>query len=286
MFSKSKGYVDLPVCVACGQCIGCRLERSRQWAIRCVHEAQMYDESAFITLTYDDKHLPEDRGLKKKDFQDFMKRLRKHIEPKKIRFYHCGEYGETTLRPHYHALIFGYDFRDKVDFKDGVNGDRIYTSKTLEDIWGYGFCTVGTVSFESAAYCARYVVKKITGDAAEEHYRRVDAETGEIYHLLPEYTTMSNGGGKEGKGGLGMEWLRRYGADVYPEGEMVLRGKVMQPPRYYDKLFELDDPKGMRKIKRERARVGIEHVEDQSYERLRVREKVKKAQVGFLKRSV
>lgn len=164
--------------VPCGRCVGCRLERSRQWAIRCVHEAQLHKNNCFITLTYDKAKLPErepglppaDISLHYPDFQKFMKRLRfKYGEG--IRFYMCGEYGEKLGRPHFHACIFGHDFSDKKVWKKTDSGSIIYRSAELEELWPYGFSSVGDVNFESAAYVARYIMKKISGEAAESHYR-------------------------------------------------------------------------------------------------------------------
>ena len=120
VFSRNSGYDDRRVSVPCGQCIGCRLERSRQWAVRCVHESSLHRFSSFITLTYNDEHLPSDRSLNVEHFQRFMKRLRKHLEPLKIRFFHCGEYGDKFRRPHYHAIVFGYDFPDRIPFQKKV----------------------------------------------------------------------------------------------------------------------------------------------------------------------
>ena len=198
--SKAVGFgLKLP----CGQCVGCRLERSRQWAMRCVHEASLYDDNCFITLTYDAEHLPADGSLNKKHFQDFMKRLRSRFVERRIRFYHCGEYGVQYRRPHYHALLFNFDFVDKRLFKE-VNGHRLYTSDDLALCWKLGFSSVGAVTFESAAYVARYIMKKVTGDPAEDHYRGVNSETGELTRLLPEYTTMSR------RPGIAREWYERF----------------------------------------------------------------------------
>jgi hypothetical protein len=102
--------------VPCQKCIGCRLEYSRQWAIRGVHEAQMHDEAYFLTLTYNDENLPQYESLKKDDFQNFLKRYWKYLWPTKIRYIMCGEYGDNSDRPwepnilgrpHYHAIIYG-----------------------------------------------------------------------------------------------------------------------------------------------------------------------------------
>ena len=239
VFNPRDGFSDLPILLPCGQCIGCRLERSRQWAIRCMHEAQLHDENSYITLTYNDKNLPKDGSLNLRHFQLFMKRLRKKTG-KKIRFYHCGEYGEKFKRPHYHACLFGYQFPDLRYFKT-INGNKLYTSKYLDSVWTnkngetMGFSTIGNVTFESAAYVARYIMKKINGEKAEAHY--VNKETGEI--LKPEYTTMSRR-----PGGLGAEWLKKYKTDVYPGDFVVVRGKKMKPPKYYDRQYELTYPSG------------------------------------------
>lgn len=153
----------------CGQCIGCRLERSRQWAVRCVHEASLHKRNCFITLTYNNDHLPEDRGLHYDHFQLFMKRLRKKYG-EGIRFYMCGEYGEKLGRPHFHACLFNHDFSDKTPWKTTETGFKLFRSKELEELWPYGYSSVGAVSFESAAYVARYIMKKVNGEAAEMHY--------------------------------------------------------------------------------------------------------------------
>lgn len=143
--------------VSCGQCIGCRLERSRQWAVRCMHEKQMHDDACFITLTYDDDNLPFGETLVLSDWQKFMKRLVKKNGP--IRFYHCGEYGDDTNRPHYHAILFGYRPDDPELFS--TSGEtKLYASPSLRNTWGMGHCTFGDATFETAAYVARYITKK------------------------------------------------------------------------------------------------------------------------------
>lgn len=220
-FLQSDGYIDMPVDVPCGHCIGCRLDRSREWAMRCVHEASLYDNNCFITLTYDDEHLPEDRSLHKRDFQLFMKRLRKRFPDERIRYYHCGEYGSKNLRPHYHSLLFNFDFPDKRIWSQRL-GNTLWRSMILEDLWPCGFSTIGEVSFESAAYVARYIMKKQLGPEAEAFYKG----------RQPEYTTMSR------KPGIGFGWISNNFSDVYPQDRVILRGgRSMRPARYYDKVF-------------------------------------------------
>ncbi len=280
--------VGFKISLPCGQCIGCRLEKSRQWAMRCVHEASLYDDNCFLTLTYNDENLPVDGSLNKEHWKGFMKRLRARFPEHKIRYYHCGEYGERYMRPHYHACIFNFDFIDKVFFKT-TNGQKLYTSATLEQVWPWGFSTIGSVTFESAAYVARYIMKKVTGEKADEHYKRVNPETGEIVDLVPEYTTMSRGGNVKGEanlGGIGSGWFSRFSGDVFPDDCVVIRGKEMKPPKFYDELYEIDDPIAYATMKADRVREARKQKEDNTWQRLQVKETVKKAQIAMLKREV
>jgi len=287
VFNPSLAYKDMPATIACGQCIGCRLERSRQWAMRCVHEAQLHDRNVFITLTYNDLHLPRDNSLNLDHFQRFMKRLRFHFSGRIIRFFHCGEYGEKYGRPHYHAIIFNLDFEDKKLWSIS-NGQKLYTSPTLDKLWSdpdsgqpLGFATIGEVTFESAAYVARYVMKKVTGPMAENHYSRLDENTGECYQIKPEYTTMSR------RPGIGKGWYDKYKTDVYPSDFVVMRGdKKFKPPRFYDGLYEREYPSDMDKLKAKRARNAHSRLDDNTPERLNVRERVKLAQISKLKRTI
>lgn len=250
--------------VPCGQCIGCRLERSRQWAIRCVHEASLHDANCFITLTYNNANLPSDGSLDLDHFQRFMKRLRKkHGE---VRFFHCGEYGSSLGRPHYHACLFGFDFADKKLWKVTESGSRLYRSESLEQLWPYGYSSIGDVTFESAAYVARYIMKKVTGKKAEEHYNG----------LKPEYTTMSR------RPGIASGWFEKFSSDVYPRDEIIIRGKKMKPPRFYDSQFEVLDPDAMSDIKVRRKKQAKKRSADNTYDRLEVRRKVKESQIKSL----
>lgn len=275
VFNPKLAMVDMPATIACGQCRGCRLERSRQWAMRCVHEASLHARNSFITLTYNDLCLPHDRSLNLDHFQRFMKRLRFKYG-KNIRFFHCGEYGEKFGRPHYHAIIFNLDFEDKTLWKIN-NGQRLYTSQELSDLWPLGFATIGEVTFESAAYVARYVMKKITGPMAEDHYSRLDESTGEIISLKPEYTTMSR------RPGIGKGWYDKYKTDVYPSDMVVMRGdKKMKPPRFYDGLYEREYPSDMDALKAKRARSAFKQRDNNTPERLQVRERVFDARISKL----
>ncbi len=275
---KKEGSNGQLVQVACGQCIGCRLDKSRDWAIRCVHEAQMHDDNCFITLTYNEQHLPEDASLDKTHFQKFMKKLRKKNQHK-IRYFQCGEYGENLQRPHYHACLFGHDFADK-EFFQTQNNNNLYTSAELEKTWDKGFATIGTMTFETAAYTARYALKKITGEAAHAHYESVNTLTGEITQLQSEYITMSR------RPGIGQTWYNKYKNDLFPEDECVIDGRIMKPPRYYAKMYQNEKPENYEQMKTKRRRFFEKHKQDATWQRLANREKVKHAQLNQLPRQL
>lgn len=206
----------------CGQCYACRIARSRDWATRCVLEARAFgDKNSFITLTYSPEFMPSDMSLHKEDFQKFMKRLRKY-SGEKIRYYMCGEYGELHGRPHFHACLFGYKPSDLYIYSvhDGIN---LYRSPFLEKCWPFGFVTVGEVTYESAAYVARYVLKKKTGLIAESHYNG----------RLPEYTNMSL------KPGIGQTYFEKYSEEIYNRDFVVIRdGIKAKVPRYFDSIYD------------------------------------------------
>lgn len=306
VFNLKDGYADMPVQVPCGQCIGCRLDHSRSWAFRCVAELQEHNTSCFLTLTYDDENLPIDAGLDYQHFQHFLKMFRKKIYPQKIRFFMCGEYGENHFdkkrkhleqygvsalgRPHYHAIIFGYDFADKQFFKKTPNGNDLYTSELLNSLWKYGKNnTIGQVTFESAGYVARYCTKKINGEKADEHYTRMNSRTGEIIKIKPEFTNMSRGGNTkstENKGGIGAKYYDQFRGDLYNKEFVTFKGKKIKCPRFYDKKLEQDDEKLMEEIKAKRLKLAKALNADNSYYRMASKEKVKKAQAGMLTRNL
>lgn len=280
VFNVKYALDDSEVTIPCGQCIGCRFEKSRQWALRCVHEASLHEENCFITLTYDPEHLPKSNSLDKSHFQKFMKRLRKKYTGKSIRFYQCGEYGDLNARPHYHACLFGHDFHDKTHHQTTKNGDKLYTSQLLDKIWGKGFCTIGELNFKTAAYCARYIMKKINGEQADAHYRYVNEKTGEEHQIIPEYTTMSR------RPGVAANWYKSFKTDVYPSDEVIINGRAMQPPKYYDTLLEQENPFLYDDIKHDRLQNADKHAYDNTPERLHVKHKVKQAQAKLLNRTL
>lgn len=308
-------YKDMPL--PCGKCTGCKLERSRQWAVRLMHEAQLHTRTSFVTLTYEDAELPERRAaqssarrnvrpeltqpidrhahakthahetkeassLSKADLRQFTKRLNQHAIRtfgKGVKYYACGEYGENTDRPHYHIAIYGEDFGvDRAFWKNAQSGNPLYRSKTLARLWPHGGADIGDLTFESAAYIARYIMKKITGTKAEDHYRRVN-ERGEEYWLEPEFNVMSR------RPGLAKEWFMKNKDDVFPHDHVISRGSPAKPPRYYDKLLEQLAPYEYIIMKEARENAP-RNAEDQLPHRLEAREIVTLAKLQQRKRSL
>ncbi len=268
----------------CGQCIGCKLDRSRQWAVRIHHEASLYDDNCFITLTFNTARLNDRHSLVRADFQLFMKRLRKefkglqYVPPETkssnthpIRYFHCGEYGDKFARPHHHACLFNFDFRDKVPHSKR-NGVTLYHSETLDRVWGHGICTTGEVTYDSAAYVARYITKKVNGLHSASHYYRVDEDTGEQYYLEPEYVTMSR------RPGIGKRWFAQFhDTDVYPKDYLTVNGKRFKPPQFYDRLYDDVNPTHMQKLKHQRKVAGIANSPNNTIRRLKDRANVARA---------
>lgn len=270
VFSPSAGFRDRPVVLPCGQCVGCRLEKSRQWAVRCMHEASLHDRNCFLTLTFNGGALPVDMSLSKRHWQLFAKRMRRAMGP--FRFYMAGEYGELNARPHYHALCFGVDFPDRKFHKRSASGADLFVSAQLAELWPYGFSYIGAVSFESAAYVARYVMKKVSGDRAVEHYAGRE----------PEFSLMSR------RPGIGRGWIERFKDDVYPSDEVIVRGRRCRPPRYYDDVIGSGVSRSVVedvRFARERDAKRFAFTGECSGDRLVVRETVAEARVALKRRS-
>lgn len=301
--------------VACGSCLGCRLDSSRVWACRIVHEASLYSDNNFVTLTYDDDHLPGNLSISKREIQLFNKKLRNRHG--KIRYFYTGEYGNicpthgleigtgptqcrqcNVGRPHYHGILFGTDFPDKKIYstRDGI---PLYYSDNLNKLWDNGFATIGEVNFDTAAYVARYTMKKLGGQMAEEHYQVTD-RYGEWHKLEPEFSLMSRGHTcAEHRGlpyqldcpkcsrGVGADWYYQYISDIFPSDDLPIpgRGVIKKVPRYYETLYEKTNADDLQHIKDIRQVFRKEHADDYTPERLYARYRVKKAQVNLLKRS-
>ena len=234
--------------IPCGQCVGCRLEYSRQWANRCLLELQYHDSAYFATFTYDDYHVPRtaygdpETGeaipaltLDKRDFQLLMKRIRKRFPDDKIRFFMSGEYGSKTFRPHYHAILFGLHLTDLTVYKTVKEAGQFYTyynSPSLQACWPKGYVVVGQVTWESCAYTARYVMKKLKGKEAQFY---------SDHNIVPEFTLMSR------KPGIARQYYDEH-PELYsqPNAKIVVStpkgGKTFRPPRYFDRLFDDENP--------------------------------------------
>lgn len=278
-FNSTKALIEgSSFSLPCGGCIGCKIDRSRDWATRCMHEAQMHSHNMFLTLTYADEHLPPDYGVHVRVWQLFMKRLRKSLGVNKLRFFACGEYGDKSQRPHYHALIFGYQFPDLVTY--ALNrGNKIYTSKSLDKVWPYGLATIGDVNYQTAAYVARYVMKKQNGDGdnAIAYYTRRHPVTGLIHQVRREFCVQSR------KPGLGSSWFAKYKTDVFPSDFVIVDGKKHSVPKFYSKKLEEEE---IETYKRRRKADSLKRKSDNTPARLKVREQVKLANISRLKREL
>lgn len=263
-----------------------------------MHEAQLHQDNCFLTLTYDDEHLPPGGSLDRSAFPAFIKRLRTSQRVKvarpdapgkwrwfypSIRYFHCGEYGDRYGRPHYHACVFGFDFEDK-QLVAVRNQLPVWSSQLLRELWPFGVHEIGSVTFESAAYVARYIMKKVRGNGPEAEkkaarYLAVDGETGEVFSREPEYATMSR------RPGIGAGWFAQFSSDVYPHDQLVARGSVMRPPRYYDKLLADQAPDVYAGVQLARALAEVD-VGEQTGARLAAREAVTQARVNLRRRLV
>lgn len=291
-----------PVDIPCGQCIECRLQYSRQWANRIMLEAKEHESNWFLTLTYAPEHLPyqqkinletgeliEGNPLIPEHFKKFMKDLRRywqyHYGHDNIRFYGCGEYGSLSERPHYHICIFNLPIKeeDLVFMFNNHQGDAVYTSPVIEKIWGKGIISLGAVTWESAAYVARYMLKKQKGDNAKWYY--------ESKGQTPEFTRMSR------KPGIGMNYFLDNMDKIYQNDEIIIPtkkgSKAIKPPRYYDQLFDICEPEQMQLIKEKRAAAAerAEAVAEAQttlwpWERREIRERTLKEAVKKLPRPV
>jgi hypothetical protein len=267
VFAERRGHDSVrTLALPCGQCIGCRLERSRQWAVRCMHECSLSDHNCFITLTYDDAHLPPGGSLRYRDFQLFMKRLRRMHPDRRVRFFVAGEYGDKLSRPHYHACLFNFDFADKkVLSRSSRGGHELAISGELSRLWAFGLHSIGAVTFDSAAYVARYCLKKVTGDPRlkELHYGL----------RAPEFACMSR------RPGIGADWFARYPTDVR-DGFVVVNGVKARAPRFYDRLLAIARPDDFERVQYERELARRASAADNTDQRLQVRETVTRARLA------
>lgn len=258
VFNPRDGLADRPIEVPCGKCTGCRADQSLMWSIRAYHENTLHDKSCFVTLTYDDEHMPADRLINKKDLQDFFKRLRKQgpsklverngkqVRVSTIRYIACGEYGDTTRRPHYHAILFGEDFLyDKIDIND-----QLYSSNDLVSIWGKGHVSIAPVTMASICYVCGYVFKKIS-----------DSETFSLASRRPP---------------IGHLWLSRFSDDLRRTGSVTIEGKEYPVPSRYLEW----SPEQFESLKKERRKIARSGVAIVKRAALRNKEKNRKAKLN------
>ena len=273
-FKSKNPNSELP----CRRCLGCKLTKAKEWAIRCMHECRYHQESTFVTLTYNNEDLPKGGDLDHSDFQRFMYKLRNHQKENnlpRVRFYMCGEYGEKNKRPHYHAILFGVKFPDE-EYLRTRGKNRVYRSATLDRIWGHGRAETGCVSESSAGYVARYTLQK----QQEEDLERICPGTGEIYKVRKPYNRSSL------KPGLGYKYFEEFKTDIFPD-DFVIDEKYNETPTpgYYRVLLQRDNPE-MAEDLRQRRIEKAKNNPDNSPERLAQRETCKTAQVKGLEREL
>jgi len=249
--------------IPCGKCILCREEHARQWAVRITNEASLWEWNSFVTLTYDDQHLPEDQNLNYKHLQDFWKRLRKKVGP--LRYYSVGEYGDKTNRPHYHACIFGHSFHENRTIIK-TEPFLLWTNPTLFETWGKGNVSVGALTFQTAQYTASYVTKKL---GYKHRYTQLDRESGELLDMVQPRALISNGGGRQTgrQAAIGKRFLEKHGTNIYDHDRVVINGRPQKPPKYYDNWLKSQNPDKHTSVKEERQK----NVIPQTPEQLRAR---------------
>lgn len=250
----------------CGKCIGCMNRRASDWGVRCYHESQFWERGCFVTLTYDRDSLPANRSLRPKDLTDFWKRLRQVLQREhgvsSIRYFACGEYGDQKGRPHYHALIFGWDFPDRVRVENNPGAvEPLYESAELSSVWRHGDCKLG-VSFggRAATYVAKYAMKKAYGAKGEALYAGSKR--------VPPFNRMSHG--------IGERWFAKFKSDLYPSDFVVNEdgSKRLPVPRRYDVLLSQISEEYLEWIKMKRVANRKSNPEDDTAERREVREMV------------
>lgn len=270
-------YSDIPMTVPCGNCIGCVNRSKRDWSIRLQHEAQMHDVAWFVTLTYDDDHVPAGHTLDRTEPPKLIRKLRKRSPGQRISYYAAGEYGDRTHRPHYHMALYGAELGELRKSESGKKGAAL-VSPLLDELWGKGFVTVAELTPATARYVAGYVQKKgFNKDERDERYERLEPWTGEITSVEPERATMST------KPAIGKRWIEKYWPEAYPSDFVVMGGKEVIPPRYYDRWLEENQPELWREV--QRARASKRDLDEYTPERLSVREVCMTAKAEMFRQS-
>lgn len=264
------GRVRDRVMVPCGHCLGCRTDQARGWAVRLVHEGVTLSPAWFVTLTYAPENLPENGTLVPRDITLFIKKLRRMLEGERISYYIAGEYGEVTARPHYHAVLYGPRLLDRIHLSSR-HGAPVFRSPSLENLWGHGILEFTALTYAAARYCASYVRKKVRMRDDPEHYSRVDPGTGELLSVEREFGRMSR------RPAIGRKWIERFWTDVYPRDFVVVDGRPLKPPRYYDKWMDKFHPDVMLSVRTQR----YEDLEVLGDDKLIMMEKIHRARVNF-----
>lgn len=256
--TKNHAIITNPryILVPCRKCTECRLQYSREWATRCMCESMTSTQSWFLTLTYDEEHVPginkrtgelfhgfgtyEKRNgkfeqvmtLEPEDmtrFKDSLDKKLRRAGKKPLRYYYCGEYGSTTFRPHYHMIAFNLELEESEMKLQFINNEHqpIYKCQWLEDLWGKGMVRIGAVTWNSAAYVARYIMKKQTGKEGEKRK--------EIIGNIPEYVTMST------RPGIGKDYALMNRETIEALDKIILPGKKaknVHTIKYFEKLYD------------------------------------------------
>lgn len=232
-FTQGQGYRTIP----CGKCIMCRIKRTNEWTLRMLHELDYHKESCFITLTYEDDSPNYDGILHKEHLQKFFKRLRKYLGKKRIKYFSCGEYGSDTLRPHYHAIIFGHKFKNDIPLKKGF-----WRNLDLEKLWKEGFSVIAPCNRLTLQYVAKYIQK----------YNSDDSYRQEKFSLISK--------------GIGERFVKDEGMRIMQIGKLTQGGTQVSIPRYYLKKlekFSQEDSYAFRYINQieadKRAKENLEH---------------------------
>lgn len=229
LFTPNGADPERTINLPCGKCIGCRADQSLMWSVRCYHESTLHDKTSFITLTYADENLPVDGKLDKTHLQNFFKRIRKNYPPQSLRYFACGEYGDKTNRPHYHAILFGENFvSDKIDISKDL-----YTSPSLQKYWKFGNVSIAPVTMASICYVCGYVTKKMD-----------DPDSFNLMSRRP---------------GIGHDWFTRYHDDLARTGMVTIEGREWPIPKRY---FDWDESASLDHLPEIRQQKAIENAKD------------------------
>lgn len=255
-FQRSAGYSDMALQVPCGKCDGCQADRAMAWAIRCHQEASLHKSNSFLTITYNDKNLPSDGKLRPDDLRLFFRRLKSGYD---FRYFACGEYGDKTRRPHYHALIFGQDFLQGNVVQINEN---LYSNNDVAETWGNGTVVCAPVTMATCCYVAGYVAKKIG-----------DTDT---------FSKMSR------NPGIGKRWIEKYWQEVANNGTVVIEGRELPVPQRYlawmqDELFHVKQQR-KKKVEDRQKQLGYfelyrERVAKETYQKQRVQQRKEKEKI-------